>query len=95
MRPLILDVHGYQLDAEEKEMLAHPLVAGIILFTRNFADIKQLKDLVKEIRYYAANDILIAVDHEGGRVQRFRDDFTLLPSAGSLIEFNDFNTARK
>ncbi|WP_019614470.1 beta-N-acetylhexosaminidase [Psychromonas ossibalaenae] len=95
MRPLILDVQGYLLDSEEKEMLAHPLVAGIILFTRNFADINQLKDLVKEIRYYAGNDILIAVDHEGGRVQRFRDDFTLLPSAGSLLELNDLNTAEQ
>ena len=95
MRPLILDVKGFELDADEKEILAHPLVAGVILFTRNFDNIKQLKELVQQIRLYAEHDILIAVDHEGGRVQRFRNEFTHLPSAGSLLKFNHLQAAKE
>jgi len=95
MRPLILDVQGVELAAQEKEILGHPLVAGVILFTRNFVNIKQLKELVQQIRFYAENDILIAVDHEGGRVQRFKEGFTLLPAAGALLEFNDLENAKK
>lgn len=95
MRPLIIDIKNVELDAQEKELLAHPLIAGVILFTRNFANIKQLKELVGQIRFYARHDLLITVDHEGGRVQRFREGFTLLPSAGSLLEFNDIESAKK
>jgi beta-N-acetylhexosaminidase len=95
MRPLILDVQSYELDAQEKEVLAHPLVAGVILFTRNFADLKQLKELVQQIRFYAQHDILIGVDHEGGRVQRFREHFTHLPSAGSLLTYNNMHDAKQ
>ena len=95
MRPLILDVQSYELDAQEKEMLAHPLVAGVILFTRNFDNLQQLKELVQQIRLAARHDILIGVDHEGGRVQRFRDQFTHLPSAGSLLAHNSLHEAKK
>lgn len=85
MRAVILDVQGYCLTPEEQEYLAHPLVAGVILFSRNFDNIAQLKILVSQIRFYAKKQIIISVDHEGGRVQRFREGFTELPSCGALL----------
>ncbi|MES2936491.1 MAG: beta-N-acetylhexosaminidase [Pseudomonadota bacterium] len=77
--PVIIDVAGLSLTAVDRERLAHPLVGGIILFARNWDSRDQLVRLcaeVKEVR----EDLLISVDHEGGRVQRFRTDgFTRLP----------------
>lgn len=89
MRPIILDVEGVSLTPSEQEYLAHPLVAGVILFTRNFDNIVQLKELVQQIRFYAKRQIIIAVDHEGGRVQRFREGFTSLPACGDLLTQSD------
>ena len=77
--PVILDVAGLALDDADRRRLAHPLVGGMILFARNWQDREQLAALCGEIKAIR-EDLLICVDHEGGRVQRFRTDgFTHLP----------------
>lgn len=76
--PVMLDIEGQSLTAADKELLLHPAVNGMILFTRNFESAGQIDALVKSIRQTRPN-LLIAVDHEGGRVQRFRPGFAKLP----------------
>jgi beta-N-acetylhexosaminidase len=84
--PLIVDIEGHQLSHVDRRRLAHPLVGGMILFGRNWQSRAQLSDLCAEIKSIRA-DLLIAVDHEGGRVQRFRTDgFTHLPPMRALGE---------
>jgi len=81
--PVMLDVVGHTLDADDIRRINHPLTGGIILFSRNFEHCQQLKALTEAIRQVRAN-ILIAVDHEGGRVQRFREGFTKIPPMREL-----------
>lgn len=75
---LMLDLEGLTLTDDEKVLITHPHVGGIILFARNFQNVEQVTALVKAIRAIRA-ELLIAVDQEGGRVQRFREGFVKLP----------------
>lgn len=81
--PLMLDVAGTELNEEEKQVLSSPVVGGVILFSRNYLNPVQLTKLISEIRECSSN-LIIAVDHEGGRVQRFREGFTRIPPMRSL-----------
>ncbi len=84
--PVILDVAGLALDGDDRRRLAHPLTGGMVLFARNWRDRLQLTELVAEVKSIRA-DLLVCVDHEGGRVQRFRSDgFTALPPMRVLGE---------
>mgnify|MGYP001039934194 FL=1 len=94
MGPVMIDVQGTSLSQEDKEILKHPLVGGLILFTRNFESVEQISNLTKQIRKSSHNEILIAVDHEGGRVQRFRDGFSIIPAMGDLLSLAGNNLER-
>ena len=87
--PVMLDVAGLSLTKEDKQRLVSPLVGGVILFARNFESAKQVTDLIGEIKALRTPQLLISVDQEGGRVQRFTDGFTRLPPAAEFGELWD------
>lgn len=82
--PVMLDVEGLALTDAERKRLRHPLVGGVILFARNYDNPAQLAELTKDIAAQRVPALLITVDHEGGRVQRFREGFSRLPTMRAL-----------
>ena len=82
--PVMLGVSDFALNSEDRKRLGHPQVGGVILFSRNYESPGQLRSLVDEIHAIRTPRLVVAVDHEGGRVQRFRDGFQSLPAMASL-----------
>ena len=80
---VVLDLRGLQVEEDEIALLTHPLTAGVILFSRNYESKEQLTQLCQQIKAINA-ELFISVDHEGGRVQRFREGFTEIPSMGKI-----------
>lgn len=81
---LMIDIEGTELTPEDRELLSHPSIGGVILFSRNYASIEQLIKLNNQIHALRTPPLMIAVDHEGGRVQRFREGFSKLPPMREL-----------
>ena len=90
--PVMIDLEGLTLTDEEKEMLNHPLVGGLIFFARNYESPEQLSNLVNEIKDATEQTIITCVDQEGGRVQRFKEGMSILPPLRQLGHIYDQNT---
>ncbi len=84
MGPVLIDLEGVTLTQLEQEKIKHPNTGAVILFSRNYTDPEQISRLINSIRRSRDADILIAVDQEGGRVQRFQQGFSRLPPASSF-----------
>lgn len=94
MGPIICDIAGLELNEEDKAILTNPLVGGLILFSRNYENMEQLEALVRSVRALRP-ELLITVDQEGGRVQRFKKEFSLLPALGSIGKLLDSGLIEK
>ncbi len=92
--PVVFDPVGIELLAHEREMLAHPATGAVILFGHNFEEPQQLADLIRCCREARSGELLVMVDQEGGRVQRFRTGFSALPSAAVFGEAFDVDSKR-
>ena len=92
--PLMLDVVGTELTTDDRRRLLHPLTGGVILFSRNYSSPEQLSRLTGEIHALRAPQLIIAVDHEGGRVQRFREGFSAIPPMREFGRAWDANAQR-
>ncbi len=87
--PLLIDIAGTELCSADRELLAHPRVGGVILFKRNYVEPGQLRALVADVQGLRSPPLLVAVDHEGGRVQRFRAGFSELPPLRRIGQMYD------
>ncbi|MCK5394947.1 MAG: beta-N-acetylhexosaminidase [Gammaproteobacteria bacterium] len=95
--PLMVDLEGSTISETEKELLMQPEVGGIILFSRNFESVEQITSLVDEVHNLRSPRLLISVDHEGGRVQRFHEGFSRIPAAAiyARVAKDDLEKARQ
>jgi beta-N-acetylhexosaminidase len=97
--PLMVDVAGYELSSEDKEILEHPAIGGVIIFARNYDNIDQIKSLNAQIKNLKnknsknGNQLLIAVDQEGGTVQRIKEPLTVLPSMSELGKYYEYDSS--
>lgn len=91
--PLMIDIAGHELSVLDNQRLMHPLVGGVILFARNYRDTRQLADVCTAIHALRSPALPIAIDHEGGRVQRCREGFTHVPAMRRLGELWDRDAA--
>ena len=92
--PLMIDLAGTEITPKERDWLQHSAVGGVILFTRNLIDKSQFKDLIAEIHAIKSPRLLVAIDQEGGRVQRLRDGFTAFPAVRNLGHSFDQDAAK-
>lgn len=94
--PLMVDLEGATISQIEKELLLRPEVGGIILFSRNFESVEQITSLVEEVHKLRTPHLLVSVDHEGGRVQRFHEGFSRIPAAAvyAKVAKNNIDKAR-
>jgi len=90
----MLDLKGTVLTADERELLRHPAAGGVILFSRNYESPDQVAALIADIHALRTPPLLVAVDQEGGRVQRFREGFTRLPPTAWFGKLNRLNTKK-
>lgn len=92
--PVMVDLQGVELLPEERDMLRHPAVGGVILFSRNYESAEQVRALADAVHGLREPPLLVAVDQEGGRVQRFRDGFFRLPAVGRIGALYDLDRQR-
>ncbi len=96
--PLMISVNGLELTCEEKEMLDHPAVGGVILFARNYVSLEQITYLNQQIKDLknknkkSGNQLLLSIDHEGGSVQRIKEPLTVIPSMSSIGKLYEYDS---